>query len=700
MSKKRYAVGCTAPEDWKYIHEELSKDGSLEDNIPSESITTDDLKEHSDTRAVYMLTDEEAEDLAKHPKVLYVNLAQEDYSPPADELMTDQKFRYAQSIKNHRDYYQLPNTPTDDDYRRAGYQLYRHSQKDDPWPHSSTGDNDVSNNRILHEGSGKHVDLIIVDEGCWFGHVEFQTNSNGGGPDDYQDGNALTRSGISTTSGTCDLLDLVLEAPYYIDPDFFNANPGSRLATRWDGTTVPVEAVARNWWRFSSASYRSVGFSTFGTASVSTNYSRLRCNGDDTSLATNGSSHGTQCMASSAGRTQGWAYNANKWNLNLYGSYGSGIEAGFDCQKLFHQMKPVNPQFGTKDPTVSSNSWGYRAVPQDVGYYYYHGDTAGVGYDASVSNSPYSSSNTKPGFMRWVGQVGDYERMKGQLFPSSLTQAADELASTPGVIFVNAAGNSNQKQVSWDHPDFNNYWNTGAGVTVGRNSFYEFGLRTYPYTNRRGFPQHAGYIRSGVGGTEYTYPVINIGALDDSYGSYSGTYKERKVSYSDMGNEIDCYAAADGIITALNSTSGYTRRDTYTSSVYSSWTDGRFSGTSAACPVAAGMIATKMQYNRDWSWQDVRNWLRGHNQPAGITTVGLVDASEFHHGSDTLVSGAGDVSTGPWSDLNSLEGSRPAIIWDAPTGNEDETFESPNIKTISGEGMKFTGDGLKIVYRS
>ena len=49
MSKKRYAVGCTAPEDWEFIHEELSKDGSLEDNIPSEVITVDDLKEHRAT---------------------------------------------------------------------------------------------------------------------------------------------------------------------------------------------------------------------------------------------------------------------------------------------------------------------------------------------------------------------------------------------------------------------------------------------------------------------------------------------------------------------------------------------------------------------------------------------------------------------------------------------------------------------------
>ena len=693
MSKKRYAVGCTAPEDWEFIHEELSKDGSLEDNIPSESVTVDDLKEHSRTRAVYMLTDDEATELKKHPKVLYVEEAQEDYSPPADELKAEQTFRYAQTVKHYRDYYDLPTTPTDAEFRRSGYQLYRHSQLEDPWPKSFYGASTTQNNRVLHEGDGKHVDVIVCDEGCWFGHVEFQTDGNGGGPDNYQDGNVLTRSGISTTGGTCDLCDLILEAPYYIDPDFFNASPGTRLSTRWDGTTVPVESAARNWWRFSSASYRSVGFSTFGTANVSTSYTRSQCNGDNSELAQNGSSHGTQCMAASCGRTQGWAFNANKWNLNLYGGSGSGIEAGFDAQKLFHQMKPVNPKYGTKDPTVSSNSWGYRALPSDEGYYYYRGDTNGVSYTIDGNRSPYHSGNTQPGFMRWVGYFGDYDRMKGQLFPSSMTQAADELIES-GVIFVGAAGNSNQKQVSWDHPDFNNFYNTGAGVTVGQNYFSEFGRQKYPYTNRRGFPQHIGMVRSGVGATVYTYRAINIGALDDQYGTYDGSYKERKVSYSDMGNEIDCFAAADGIITAVNSTSGKTRRDTYSNSSLS-MVDGRFSGTSAACPVAAGMIATKMQYNRDWTWEDVRNWLKGKSQPVGVTTVGINTSGVFHHGVD---SGTANATT--WSDYNSLEGAHPAIIWDAPTGNEDQTFASPNIKTLSGEGMKFTGDGLKIVYRS
>jgi len=59
--KKLYAVGCYTPEDWKYIHEVLTEDGTLLDNIPSESIECSDLKEHSETRAVYLLSESEAE---------------------------------------------------------------------------------------------------------------------------------------------------------------------------------------------------------------------------------------------------------------------------------------------------------------------------------------------------------------------------------------------------------------------------------------------------------------------------------------------------------------------------------------------------------------------------------------------------------------------------------------------------------------
>mgnify|MGYP002623677842 FL=1 len=391
MEKKRYIVGCTDPADWEYIHELLTQDGTLDDNIPTESITSDDLKEHSPTRASYLLTDAEADLVRDHEKVLYCHIAQEDFSPPQEELhATPQDFRQA-GISSHYRRWENFNLLTttggntqDYDMSRTGFQLLRHTQAEDLWYDGSSSNNgrQVFDNRVARYGGGKNVDIIVADEGFWLGHIEFYnpsdvrdinnstTDGNGDpyvfGPSDMIEGNVLNRN------GRCYVLDLILDAPYYIDPDFFDASPGTRLETRWDGTTVPVSSVAVNWWRNNTTSYRSVGFTTFGTANVSTAYNRTDSNGTNTSTAYN-STHGTQCAAAAFGRTQGWAYNANKWVLNLYGSRSSGIEAGHDAQKLFHLMKPNNSELGTKDPTISSNSSGYRAIPSYSGYYFYRG---------------------------------------------------------------------------------------------------------------------------------------------------------------------------------------------------------------------------------------------------------------------------------------------------------------------------------------
>ena len=116
------------------------------------------------------------------------------------------------------------------------------------------------------------------------------------------------------------LLDLVLDAPYYIDPEWFEASPNTRLRLRWDGTTVPIETVARDWW--GNANQRSVGFSTIGTVTVTSGYTEASCLGSNTVRPTNGTDHGTDCAANTYGRTQGWAFNCNKWffciNFSIY----------------------------------------------------------------------------------------------------------------------------------------------------------------------------------------------------------------------------------------------------------------------------------------------------------------------------------------------------------------------------------------------
>ena len=108
--RKKYAVGCYTAEDWEYIHEILLEDGTLENNIPSESIGCSDLKEHSPTRAVYLLSDEEAEELKNHSRVEFVHLDYssypENFKAPPEELATDpiQNYRYSEPEKQYRNW--------------------------------------------------------------------------------------------------------------------------------------------------------------------------------------------------------------------------------------------------------------------------------------------------------------------------------------------------------------------------------------------------------------------------------------------------------------------------------------------------------------------------------------------------------------------------------------------------------------------
>jgi hypothetical protein len=72
--QKYYSVGTTKPEAWEYVHSVLTQDGSIDDNIPTRPIECTDLKDHSPTRAVYLMTDDEAAQLSNHPDIKFIQL--------------------------------------------------------------------------------------------------------------------------------------------------------------------------------------------------------------------------------------------------------------------------------------------------------------------------------------------------------------------------------------------------------------------------------------------------------------------------------------------------------------------------------------------------------------------------------------------------------------------------------------------------
>lgn len=848
--QKYYAVGATTPEAWEYVHSVLTQDGSLDDNIPARPIECTDLKDHSPTRAVYLMTDAEAAQLSSHPDIKFIQLNIANYPdlyPANPEEMRCDSTRYNAAVKNYRGTTSVPGAATSAEANRAGYQLYRSAQYADPWQGQSVST--VLNNTIPITNTGRNIDLIVGDDGCWFGHVEFQSDVTGNIalPNDFVGGNKLPGN------GTCNVLDVVLEGPYYIDSAWFEASPGSRLTTRWDGTTVPVESVAREWW--GNASARSSQFSTAGTVAVPVSYTRDNCNGTNAVVSADGD-HGTPCAGQAFGRTLGWAYNANKWFIDAYGNNGFGLNVDlyFDVMKIFHVNKPVNPLYGTQDPTISSNSWGFRETTPSTGYYYFRQGASGAGGVA------YSS---KPAFMTYIGSAGDSGRCKGEMLDNNLTTAGDELIAA-GVIFVVAAGNSNQKQVGSSDADFNNYYSTSAATPLASATHTALdGISTcYNTTSRRGFPQQLGKYTSGP---DIVYPAINIGALDDDY---TGGGLEQKVNYSDMGNQIDCYAPGDGTLGPAHGTNSYgtayPRYDTYAKAVITTsgfsgicsasavltttgtfsvspntgnqittgtgtatvvsiasslfggsgltssttptsgtnddgyWTlslpfnvtyngtsynsvyigtnsyltfsagssaysglsaslpalpkimitaadnssqriyygevgsapnrtyrvrwegtngvngtlgspnmvweatfyeatptqidiqigvnaksdvaatfyDTRFSGTSSACPTATGLIATALEVNRSWTWQDVRTWLQS------LTTQ---DAGTFYQGPDPTTATSTD-----WADLNSLMGGVRKVAYNNIAAAPQGTI------TISGSGLTISGSGLSI----
>jgi hypothetical protein len=621
MTEKYYTLGTHTSEQWVELHAELIADGNTYESVPAREVTVEDDRLHSPTTGSYLLTLEEATALQIDERVKFINESPEKYPeiymPSSEDLTcgtsgtpTD---RYT-ALYNNWSQWVNGNliysffTDVEPTLNRQGT-FFRFLSFVKPNHYTVGKTNPFNTPKLQQAGAGENVDLIVPDNGCWLGHVEFISRgvTNAVNPDDYIGSNVLPGNGY------CDVLDLVLDAPYYIDPNWFNADPTNRLMARWDGTIVPIESVAIAWWRDSTQ--RSISFASFGNIYVSPNYTRDTANGSNSTLPSDGT-HGTQCAALAFGRTQGWAYNANKWVMNLFGDNNVGsLGTGLDVQKIFHIHKPVNPIYNSKDPTLSSNSWGIRSNKSGDGYYYWR-------TDSPVSYTRY----TEPAFIDVLGMRGDGGRWKSELHDNSITQAGDELTQA-GVICIAAAGNSGQQLVNPDHPNYDNHINYNNTTPLYSIRRLEGpgplgGWQSIATTNRRGWPGHMGKTESQTfqGNTTVKFPVIQVGALE----SNTGSNEEKIADYSDRGPAIDLFSSGAGAMAATV--------DTYSASsvptiqrvdgVYSALSAGamdlsqiggcrdtEFTGTSAACPVAAGFLASVMQYNRDWTYENLRTWI-------------------------------------------------------------------------------------------
>ena len=167
-----------------------------------------------------------------------------------------------------------------------------------------------------------------------------------------------------------------------------------------------------------------------------------------------------------------------------------------------------------------------------------------------------------------------------------------------------------------------------------------------------------------------------------------------------MGNAVDFYTIGDasigakggGTVTGYNRNDSSYRLDSNYNIVVSGGTlsltsqDRFFNGTSSACPVGAGLFATKAQYNRTWSWSDYKNWL-------STRVTNQSDNTEFFQGTEATTSNSSN-----WNSQRNLQGGSRTILWDAVTasvGGDPDPDPDPDPPTVDGEySVRFLGNGI------
>jgi hypothetical protein len=367
-----------------------------------------------------------------------------------------------------------------------------------------------------------------------------------------------TTQTVSTTSSGKNVDVVVVDAHINFNhPEF---------AVNVDGTGGS-RAIPYNWFQHSS----SLGYSTTGSYSY-TNIS---------------SNHGTHVAGTVAGNTQGWARDANIYNMEFQYAGGNGPAGDwtvyiFDYIREFHKTKTINPATGRRNPTVCNNSWGYSygsIFLSGITSVTYRGTTSAVsGIDATKKTILEANGVPVSG--------GSYlYRMPAR---SAGVDADIEDAIADGVIIVVSAGNSYWPTATLASSDYNN------NIVSSGSTFYH-----------------------SRGSSPNSDNAISVGAIDT-------VTQEYKTNFSNYGSRVSIYAPGKNIISAVYdltaaSEFGITLANDPRNSAYKL---GSISGTSMSGPQVAGCLACLLEQQQTLTQAEALSYLISSSKKSQILSTG------------------------------------------------------------------------------
>ena len=310
--------------------------------------------------------------------------------------------------------------------------------------------------------------------------------------------------------------------------------------------------------------------------------------------------HGTHVGGTIAGKTYGWANEANIYSMCVLSNAQSSVTSltyAYDLLRAFHKNKPINGTTGRRNPTITNHSYGYFST-YDV--YSIAGIKSIYSKKFNSSGVTYSSSNPNPNGWNIKGLQLDFgfnsDISSGSPFNVYVASVAADVEDciNDGVVMIGAAGNSNQWQVKptdneWDDTITMEATNLGSSFPIPNPNWSDADATHYLHR-----------------GSSPSSSCITVGALSQHKDFY-------RSEFTNKGPGIDVFAPGQNIVSCYSNAG--TADTKYGGNNYYS----AISGTSMASPQIVGILALAATNKRRFTQKDALRYIKDHSKSSDMT---------------------------------------------------------------------------------